>query len=45
MNGEDLILSHKGYQRTVADVKTMGPVIARIKETIGQTPWEVTGDR
>jgi len=45
MNDDGLILSHREYQRNVADVKTMGPVITRIKENIGQAPGEVTGDR
>ena len=45
MNDDGLILSHREYQRNVADVKTMGPVITQIKKNIGQAPGDVTGDR
>ena len=44
-NDDGLILSHVEYQHNVADVKTLGQVIGRIKKNIGQPPQEVTGDR
>ena len=44
-NDDGLILSHAEYQHNVADVKTLGPVIAGIKKNMGQTPREIGGDR
>ena len=44
-NDDGLILSHREYQHNVADVKTLGQVISRIKKNVGQSPREVTGDR
>ena len=44
-NEDGLILSHKEYQRNVADVKTLGSVITGIKKTLGKAPRDVTGDR
>jgi len=45
MNDDGLILAHKEYQRNIADVKTMGPVITGIKANVGHAPWEIAGDR
>jgi len=44
-NDDGLILSHAEYQHNVADVKTLGQVIAGIKKNLGQPPREVGGDR
>jgi IS5 family transposase len=45
MNDDGVILSHREYQKNVADVRTMGPVITSIKEMVGQSPGDVAGDR
>jgi IS5 family transposase len=44
-NDDGLILSHVEYQHSVADVKTLGPVVTGIKKTLGRSPGDVTGDR
>ena len=44
-NDDGLILSHMEYQHSVADVKTLGPVVTGIKKTLGRSPGDVTGDR
>jgi len=44
-NDDGLILSHMEYQHSVADVKTLGPVVTKIKKNLGKAPREVTGDR
>jgi IS5 family transposase len=44
-NDDGLILSHGEYQHNIADVKTLGQVIAGIKKNTGQPPREITGDR
>ena len=44
-NDDGLILSHMEYQHSVADVKTVGPVVTGIKKTLGRSPGDVTGDR
>jgi IS5 family transposase len=44
-NDDGLILSHQEYQKNVADVKTLGQVIAGIKRNTGQCPEDVTADR
>jgi IS5 family transposase len=45
MNEDGLILSHKEYQRNLADVRTIGPLMVRFKKTTGQSPKEVGADR
>jgi transposase, IS5 family len=44
-NDDGLILSHQEYQSNMADVKTLGGVIAGIKRNTGQCPEEITADR
>jgi len=44
-NDDGLILSHQEYQRNMADVKTLGRVIAGIKRNTGQCPDDITADR
>lgn len=44
-NDDGLILSHMEYQHSVADVKTLGPVVTGIRKNLGKAPREVTGDR
>lgn len=44
-NDDGLILSHQEYQRNVADVKTLGKVIAGITRNIGHCPDDITADR
>lgn len=44
-NDDGLILSHREYQHNIADVKTLGQVIGRIKKNVGHAPQEVTADR
>jgi IS5 family transposase len=44
-NDDGLILSHVEYQHNIADVNTLGQMIAGMKKNTGQPPREVTGDR
>ena len=44
-NDDGMILSHQDYHRNMADVKTLGQVIAGIKRNTGHCPEEVTADR
>ena len=45
VNEDGLILSHGEYQRNVADVKTLGPLMQDIRNTMETTPREVAADR
>ena len=44
-NDDGLILSHREYQRNMADVKTLGQVLHGINLNTGRCPEEVTADR
>lgn len=44
-NDDGLILSHQEYQQNIADVKTLGRVIAGVKRNAGRPPRDVTADR
>lgn len=44
-NDDGVILSHQEYQQNIADVKTLGRVIAGVKRNTGQSPRDVTADR
>lgn len=45
MNDDGLILAHREYQRNVADVQTLGPLMVRYQKNTGQSPREVGADR
>jgi IS5 family transposase len=45
MNKDGLILAHGEYQRNVADVRTLGPLMVRFKKNTGRSPKEVSADR
>jgi len=45
INEDGLVLSHREYQHNVADVKTIGPLMARFKQQTGRSPKEVSADR
>lgn len=45
MNEDGLILSHREYQRNVADVQTLGPLMVRFKKNTGRSPQEISADR
>jgi IS5 family transposase len=45
MNEDGLILSHQEYQRNVAAVKTLGPLLRGVHVLTGSSPSEVSGDR
>jgi transposase, IS5 family len=45
INDDGLVVSHREYQHNVADVKTIGPLMARFKKQTGRSPKEVSADR
>jgi len=45
INDDGLVLAHKEYQQNIADVKTVGPMINRMKANIGKGPDVLAGDR
>ena len=45
INDDGLVLGHEEYQQNVADVKTVGRVINRMKTNTGKRPDELAGDR
>ena len=45
MNDDGLILSHSEYQNNVADTKTVGTVLNRMRDNTGKRPELVTADR
>jgi hypothetical protein len=44
INDDRLVLAHKEYQQNIADAKTVGPVINRMKTNIGKAPDVLAGD-
>ena len=44
-NEDGLILAHQEYQRNVADVRTLAPMLQRVQENTGEFPSELSGDR
>jgi IS5 family transposase len=45
LNEEGLILGHQEYQRNVADVKTLDPLLAAVQANTGVIPQEISADR
>jgi IS5 family transposase len=45
VNEDGLVLSHREYQRNIADVQTIGPLMARFKKNTGRSPKELSADR
>lgn len=45
INDDGLVVAHEEYQQNVADVKTVGRVINRMKTNTGKGPDELAGDR
>jgi IS5 family transposase len=45
INDDGLVLAHQEYQQNIADSKTVGPVINRMKTNTGKRPDVLAGDR
>ena len=45
INEDGLILGHQEYQRPVADVKTLDPLLRDVKANTGVMPQEISADR
>ena len=45
INDDGIVVAHEEYQQNLADVKTVGRVINRMKTNTGKAPDELAGDR
>jgi IS5 family transposase len=45
MNEDGLIVAHEEYQRNIADVKTLNPLLQGMQTNTGKSPLEISADR